>query len=310
MITEEVSFSNQGIKLFGTLYKPKSDSPYPALVIVHPASDGKRSNPFFSHLKSELPKHGIASLIFDRRGSGHSQGNFVTASFEDLAGDVIAAVEYLQTRSDVDKTKIGLHGTSQGGWIAPIAAAHKTDIAFLVLVSASGVSPADQMNYGVAFHLKQAGFKQPEVNNAIELRNLVNDYYRGHISREKIVNELKRFESETWYEKSYLPPSHKLAANVHESKWYYEMDYEPLSIWNQVRQPTLFFFAEIDKWVPVEQSMINYGKVTKHLQDVTFKQIKGTDHLMSISRDENIIEISSKYFDVLINWLHSRIDSV
>jgi alpha/beta superfamily hydrolase len=306
MIAEEVSFSNKNIKLYGTLYKPETNFPYPVVVIVHPASDGERSNPFFDHLKFELPKHGIAAFIFDRRGSGQSEGNFATADFEDLAGDVISAVEYLQTRTDVDKTKIGLHGTSQGGWVAPIAAARKTDIAFIIEVSASGVSPADQMNYGVAFHLKQDGFKQSTIDQAIELRNFVNEYFRGHISRDKVANELRRFETEPWYQKAYLSPSQKLPVNINESKWYYEMDYEPLSIWNNVKQPTLFLFAEIDEWVPIDQSMTNYKNVVNHLHDVTFKQIEGTNHLMSVSGNENEIEISSTYLDILIDWLTSR----
>lgn len=306
MITEEVSFTNQGIKLFGTLYKPESVPPYSAMVIAHPASDGKRSNPFFDHLKYEIPKNGIALLIFDRRGSGESEGNFATSSFEDLASDVISAVEYLKTRDDINKTKIGLHGISQGGWIAPIAAVHKPDIAFLIEVSASGVSPAVQMDYGVAFHLKQEGFKPSEIDKAIKLRNLVNEYYRGHVSRETVAANLKTFESELWFAKSYLPTSQKLPVNIRESKWHYEMDYEPLSIWNQVKQPTLFLFAEVDEWVPIEESMLNYKKAVNHLPDVTFKQIDGTNHLMSVSPDENEIEISSTYLDVLIDWLGSR----
>ena len=155
MTSEEVSFSNQNIKLAGTLYKPESNAPYPVVVVVHPASEPQRGHVFYEHLIAALPEHGLGVLMFDRRGSGASEGDFETADFEDLAGDVISAAEYLQSRSDVDKTKIGLHGTSQGAWIAPIAAAHKPDIAFIVAVSASGVSPAAQMDYGVAFHLEK-----------------------------------------------------------------------------------------------------------------------------------------------------------
>lgn len=153
MIVEETLVPSQSITLAGMLLKPETNIPSPAMVVVHPASGGKRSDPFYDHLKSELPRHGIALLIFDRRGSGGSGGNFETADFDDLASDVISAVEYLQSRTDIDPMEIGLHGTSQGAWIAPIAAMRKQDIACIVAVSASGVSPANQMNYGVAFHL-------------------------------------------------------------------------------------------------------------------------------------------------------------
>src|SRR5688500_3346261 len=121
MISEKITFSNQTIRLGGTLYKPDINPPFPAIVVVHPASGGERTDPFYDHLRSELPEEGIAVLIFDRRGSGNSEGSFESADFDDLAGDVIAGAEYLQSRLDIDNSKIGLHGTSQGAWIAPIA---------------------------------------------------------------------------------------------------------------------------------------------------------------------------------------------
>jgi len=299
---EEVFFSNQTIKLAGTLYKPNGQPPYPALVVVHPASAGERTDPFYEHLKSELPHHGIAVLIFDRRGSGASDGDFETADFEDLAGDVLSVVEYLQSRPDIDRARIGLHGTSQGAWIAPIAATRKPEIGLIVVVSASGVSPADQMNYGVAFHLEKEGFDRSAIEKAIELRNLVNEYFRGHVSREDARTELSRYEHETWYEKAYLYPSAELPIDITQSKWHYEMDYEPLSVWKKVKQPSLFLFADVDEWVPVEQSMISYKNATAHLHDVILTQIPGTDHLMRNQAGKT----SKEYLRVLIDWLISR----
>lgn len=303
MASEEILFSNQNIKLAGTLYKPETVAPYPAVVVVHPASEGERTSSFYEHLKSKLPQYGIAVLIFDRRGSGASEGDFETADFEDLASDAISAVEYLQSRPDIDKSHIGLHGTSQGAWIAPIAAARKTDISVIVVVSASGVSPADQMNYGVAFHLEKAGFDQSVIDKAIELRNLVNKYYRGQVSREKVAAELRRHENEPWFEKAYLRSSIELPMDITQSKWHYEMDYEPLSIWKKVKQPTLFLFAEVDEWVPIDQSIINYKNATVHLSDVTLKQLNGTDHLMCNQASEP----SKEYLNVLLDWLTSRL---
>ena len=245
-------------------------------------------------------------LIFDRRGSGASGGDFKTADFEGLAGDVIAGVEYLQTRSDIDPNKLGLHGTSQGAWIAPIAAARKPDIACVVAVSASGVSPAEQMNYGVAFHLEHAGFDRPEIEEVIRLRNLVNAYFRGHVSREEAAAELSRFEHEPWYQQGYLYPSRELPLDITQSKWHYEMDYEPLSVWKRVIQPALFLFAEVDEWVPIGQSMVNYESATAHLQDVTLRQIPATDHLMRNKTGE----ISKAYQHLLIHWLTSRLEKL
>jgi len=307
MIHESVSFHNQDIKLAGTLYKPDEDGVYPAIVVVHPASEGEQTDPFYEHLKTELPKHGIAVLVFDRRGSGSSQGNFETADFDDLAGDVVATVEYLQARADINGSKIGLHGTSQGGWIAPHAAAKKLDIACVVAVSASGVSPAEQMDYGVSFHLEQDGYDLAIIGKAIELRTLVNEYFRGHLTREYVAEKLALYESEPWFRKGYLYPSQELPVDITQEKWHYEMDYEPLSIWKKVKQPTLFLFAEVDEWVPIGASMKNYKAATSHLSDVAIHQINKTNHLMSVSPDEDIRDISREYLDVLISWLMSKL---
>lgn len=303
MTPEKIFFSSQNIRLAGTLYRPDTAAPHPAVVAVHPASEVERKSWFFDHLKSELPRHGIAVLVFDRRGSGASKGNFETADFESLAGDVISAVEYLQTRPDIDKNKIGLHGTSQGAWIVPIAAARKPDIACIVAVSGSGVSPADQMNYGVAFHLEKDGYNQAVVRKAIELRNLVNEYFRGRISREQAAAQLSRFEDEPWYEQAYLYPSAELPVDITQSKWHYEMDYEPLLVWKRVTQPVLFLFAEVDEWVPIEQSMLNYRNATAHLTDVKVRQMRSADHLMRNQAGE----ISQEYLDILVDWLMRRL---
>ena len=159
------------------------------------------------------------------------------------------------------------------------------------------------MNYGVAFHLEQDGFDKAAIRQAIQLRNLVNEYFRGHVLRESVAAELSRFEHEAWYEKAYLYPSRELPADASQSKWNYEMDYEPLSIWKRVKQPALFLFAEVDEWVPVEQSLRNYEMATAHLRDVTLKQVSDTDHLM---RDP-VGETSNEYLDILVHWLRSKL---
>lgn len=304
---ESVSFLNQNIKLVGTLYKPDHDGVYPAVVVVHPASGGEQADPFYDHLKSELPDHGIAALVFDRRGSGSSQGDFDTADFDDLAGDVVAAAAYLESRAEINGSKIYLHGTSQGAWIAPIAAAQKPEIAGVVAVSASGVTPAEQMDFGVAFHLQQDGYDLSVIGKAIELRTLVNEYFRGHLEREYVAEKLSHYESELWFRKAYLYTSQQLPVDITQDKWHYEMDYEPLSIWKKLNQPTLFLFAEVDEWVPIDASRKNYEAATSHLKDVTVRQIYKTNHLMSVSSDENILDISDEYIEVLLNWLNSKL---
>ena len=59
--------------------------------------------------------------------------------FEDLASDIAAGVEFLRSRPEIDRNRIGLAGVSQAGWIVPIAAA-KIQPAFMLLIVGPTVS--------------------------------------------------------------------------------------------------------------------------------------------------------------------------
>ena len=306
MIAEDVNFANGEIRLTGTLYRPTGTGPFPVMVVLHAATGGSRNYPFYQHLKTFLPTNGCAVLIFDRRGSGESTGNFATASFDDLAADGLAAFDYLLTRDDVDHKRIGLYGISQGAWIAPIAAAAQPAIAFLIIVSGSGVTPANQMNYGVGYHLQQAGYSNQDIEQVIELRNQVNEYFRGRAKRAEVVRNLNRVINEPWFESAYLGDG-TLPEDVTQSKWYYEFDYDPLPIWQKVKQPTLFIFAEVDEWVPISDSLTNYRTATSALPDVTLVQIAGTDHLMQLKGGEDGTQVAEQYLEILSNWLNQKV---
>ena len=136
----DVRFSNGPIQLAGTLTSPATGDRHPAIVLVH--GSGAETREYMLPWARFLIRHGIAVLGYDKRGVGGSTGDWNTASFEDLAGDVVAAFEYLKTRTDIDPAQIGLLGISQAGWIMPLAAVRAKDIAFLISISGAGVPAA------------------------------------------------------------------------------------------------------------------------------------------------------------------------
>jgi pimeloyl-ACP methyl ester carboxylesterase len=138
---EDVSFSSGGVQLAGTLVSPARGGRHPAIVLVH--GSGAENREYMLPFARFLVRRGMAVLGYDKRGVGRSTGDWNTASFDDLAGDVLAAFEYLKTRSDIDRGKIGLLGISQAGWIMPLAAVRAKDIAFLISVSGAGVPVAE-----------------------------------------------------------------------------------------------------------------------------------------------------------------------
>lgn len=148
---EEVTFENAkaGITLAGTLTLPTKDGVFPAVVLITGSGPQNRDEELMGHkpflvIADYLTRNGIAVLRFDDRGTFASTGNFKTATTPDFASDVLSAVEYLKTRKEIDKKKIGLIGHSEGGIIAPIVADSSKDVAFIVLLAGTGI-PGDQL---------------------------------------------------------------------------------------------------------------------------------------------------------------------
>jgi len=134
---------SDGTRLAGTLTPPPGTAQFPAVVAVHAAGGGTRDAPLHRHLASFLPSLGVATFSYDRRGEGASDGR-PGAPLAVLAGDARAALSALARQPGVRPSRIGLWGHSQGGWIAPMAAAGNDMAAFLIVVAGSGVTPHER----------------------------------------------------------------------------------------------------------------------------------------------------------------------
>src|SRR5215472_10019071 len=84
---EEVTFRNGDVTLAGTVIIPKGPGPHPAVVVTHGAGPDGRQKPAYNSDGYFFAHHGVAALIYDKRGVGRSTGEYQTASLEDLADD-------------------------------------------------------------------------------------------------------------------------------------------------------------------------------------------------------------------------------
>ena len=140
-LEEEVVFENKNKdKLSGTLTLPSKMGSFPAVILISGSGPQNRDEELLGHkpflvLSDFLTRHGIAVLRYDDRGIGQSKGNFSKATSVDFADDVESAVSFLKTRSEINASKIGLIGHSEGGLIAPMVASKNSKIKFLVLLA-------------------------------------------------------------------------------------------------------------------------------------------------------------------------------
>jgi uncharacterized protein len=93
-----------------------------------------------------LARAGYGVLIFDRRGEGESDGDPNPYAWDEGERDLIAAVDFLKSRPDVEPGRIGGLGLSVGGETFLQAAAHDTDIQAVVSEGASARSAGEMMS--------------------------------------------------------------------------------------------------------------------------------------------------------------------
>jgi len=170
---EEVVYENKeaGIRLAGTLTLPQSEGPFPAVILISGSGQQNRDEEILGHrpfliLSDYLTRRGIAVLRVDDRGVGGSTGDFSQATTEDFAGDVLAGIDYLKSRKDIDSTRIGLIGHSEGGLIAPIVASSSSDVAFIVMMAGQGITGEE-----ILYLQSDLIFRAEEVDNETIARN-------------------------------------------------------------------------------------------------------------------------------------------
>ncbi len=151
---QDVTFMAGDVELHGILTAPATPGPHPAVVLAAPSvgpEGGQRSGVSeLTDLAHRFAEAGHAALRYDPPGVGQSGGEAGFQSLAAQADQLMAALQRLQERPAIQADRVGLWGESQQAWaISMAAAAHPDDVAFLVAVSGSGVSVAEQQVYGI-----------------------------------------------------------------------------------------------------------------------------------------------------------------
>lgn len=165
--TEDIIYNNtnKSLKYGATITIPAGTGPFPAAVLITGSGAQDRNETILGHqsfavIADYLTLNGFIVLRVDDRGVGKSTGLFSEATSADFATDVNTSVDYLLSRPEVDKSKVGLIGHSEGGMIAPIVATERNDINFIILLAGPGVKITDLMAEQAAAVMRSSGINE------------------------------------------------------------------------------------------------------------------------------------------------------
>ena len=241
----EVLFTSGDVELAGTVFTPFGEGPFPAIVLVHGSGPGERSE--YLSIATRFAGEGMVVLIYDKRGSGHSGGNWITSSLTDLAEDAAAALRFLVDQPKIDSQRSGYWGISQGGWIVPLAA-NMSYPAFAIVVSGGGLTPKEVESVRYRSIVRHANGSQADVDKAESLVESYFDYLGGLISYETLQQKIEPVKTESWFDAMGI--GNVIPGPENRSNWEWVATFDPKESIEELAMPILVFLGGIDPLTP------------------------------------------------------------
>lgn len=299
--SEDIIFKNKkaNIDLAGTLTLPNTSEVFPVVVMISGSGPQDRNQEIMGHkpflvISDYLTKNGIGVLRFDDRGTALSKGDFASSTTADFATDVEAVVNYLKTRSEINKKQIGLIGHSEGGVIAPMVASKSKDIAFIILLAGVGM-PGDELLLLQQRYLIDAMGVSEEVQKAmIDLNTnafaLIKKSSNNSTLKPELSNTLKLgleniFKAQG-VDQNIDDQMVDAQLNQFISPWMqYFIKYDPASALSKVNCLVLALNGSKDLQVPPKENLsaIKNALIKADNKDYTIKELPELNHLFQES---------------------------
>jgi len=337
--SEDVEYDNADKSLHygATFTRPEGNGKYPAVIIISGSGTQDRNGTMLGHqpywvLADYLTKHGIAVLRVDDRGAGKSSlGTDIDRKTSlDFSYDVEASLNYLETRPDIDKKHLGLIGHSEGGMIAPMVAARRKDVSFIVMWGASEVGGAKILAEQYADQLKLQGVDVRSADAFEQAHLHILNMFASAVSIEDLDRKITSFLN-TWKKtqtqqtldalninENSMPAILQLYNRIYNSAWLkFFITYNPEPDLSLVTCSVLAINGDKDTQVNAAENLAVIKRVLTKSgnRDFEVKALPGLNHLLQTAKTGNFSEyeqidetMSPMAMEIMSNWikLHAR----
>ena len=308
-----MTFRNGDAKLAGTLIIPEGRRPRPAIVLLH--GSGPLTRYSFGPYPGFFASLGFAVLIYDKRGTGDSTGTRIDASTgrvmapgkypDDLVNDALAALRLLERRPEIDRTKIGFWGSSEGGMLATQVAARSADVAFAI-DSSGFMGPLWRTTlYQAAAISRFYGASEADIKEYVAFTQQWLDVARTGQGWDAFVERREEMRRKN---ENVLFWSSGEFTSVEEMRWYWDhvLSFSPLPALKTVKAPVLGIFGELDTSTeaPVAAENLRRTLTAAGNDDVTVKIVAGAGHSLSSKSGDRM---APGVFETLRSWLLARV---
>jgi len=307
------TFTSIGNTLYGELFTPEK----PQALVVLVFGSGQDSAVTYNYVQHLLPLYDIAVFVYDKRGTGRSNGRF-TVDFSELADDALAAVAHARKLLDAPGVPVGLMGESQGGWIAPLAAV-RAPADFVVVSYGLAISPLEEDSGEVFGELRAKGYDDSVIAKGRELTSIT-----GRIMLSRFTDgleDLRKFKAahadEKWLQEVEGDFTGPLLRSPDEQFTELRaalgfdaiLDYDAHAALRRVRVPMLWIVAGKDTEAPSAPTLEFLRTLQPAPPQLDIAVFPNADHGIleeGEERGQPYARQSAGYFDLLTHWIRTR----
>lgn len=329
-----------------TITLPDTDrfgpGPHPAVVMISGSGPQDRDSTIVGHkpfavLSRALVSKGVATVRFDDRAMGSSTGDYSESTTFDFAADAAELIRLVGARDDIDASRVGVLGHSEGGLVAmmlaagdakvPEPGADADSVAFVALLASPGVQTRELMALQAVELIKNRVLDQDQYAKIPDLhRAYTAAIVRGAPSEEieDAAVELARAQMGAMGVASVadrqIQQIRRSQQGVITKPWMRTfLSIDPSDWFGDIAQPTLVASGNLDLQVVADQNVpaIAEGLKASGNTDVTVLRFDGVNHLFQPARTGGASEYAtiSKTFDddaleQITQWIAERAGAI
>jgi uncharacterized protein len=257
----ETKFHGDGVTLAGRLVMPPGEARVPLVILVH---GSENSAALDSYPQQRLfPSQGIGAFVYDKRGTGGSSGDY-TQDYTLLAKDALAAMREARRLAGTRAGRVGYQGTSQGGWVAPLAASY-APVDFVIVGYGLAVSPLEEDRSAIALDMTRRGYGPEIVAKSMEVADasaaiLMSGFTQGY---DRLDAVRAKYGTEPWFKYVHGDISFVLLQMPHDEARVQlsnmiagiRPEYDPMPVLRSLRTPQLWILAADDLEAPSAETL-------------------------------------------------------
>jgi uncharacterized protein len=314
----ESRFAAGDVTLAGRLLLPPGRRRVPIVILVHGSENSSALDTYA--MQRLLPAHGIGVYVYDKRGTGASEGKY-TQDFPRLAEDAVAAMQDARRLAGQRAGRVGYLGTSQGGWVAPLAAL-RAPVDFMIVAYGLAVSVIDEDLQAIELEMRLAGHDAATIAKAHEVAKAAHVVIESGFTTgfEGFDAVRERFRNEPWYgdlhgnfTHFFLPMDEaRLREAAREFDWGTPWRYDPMPALRALDVPQLWVLGEDDLDAPSAETARLLGELAAAGKPISIAMVPGAEHGMTeyeTSADGARVSTrySPGYFEILRDYARGRL---